>query len=47
MKFQIVKDNFHGKLKEDTSNIKSSPDVFAFVDKTNSIYKLPSQDYKK
>ena len=28
-------------------NIKSSPNVYAFVDKTTNIYKLPPQDYKK
>ena len=47
IKFWIVKYNFHRKLKEDISNIKSSPDVYAFADKTTNIYKLPPQDYKK
>ena len=28
-------------------NIKSSPDVYAFADKTTNIYKLPPQDYRK
>ena len=28
-------------------NIKPSPDVYAFADKTTNIYKLPPQDYKK
>ena len=28
-------------------NIKSSPDVYAFADKTANIYKLPRQDYRK
>ena len=28
-------------------NIKSSPDVYVFADKTTNIYKLPPQDYKK
>ena len=28
-------------------NIKSSPDVYAFADKTANIYKLPLQDYRK
>ena len=28
-------------------NIKSSPDVYTFADKTTNIYKLPPQDYKK
>ena len=47
IKFQIVKDNFQRKLKEYISNIKSSPDVYTFADKTTNIYKLPPQDYKK
>ena len=47
IKFRIVKDNFQGKLKEDIFNIKSSPDVYVFSDKTTNIYKLPPQDYKK
>ena len=36
IKFWIVKYNFHRKLKEDISNIKSSPDVYAFADKTTT-----------
>ena len=47
IKFQIVKDNFQRKLNEDILNIKSSPDVYAFADKTTNIYKLPPQDYRK
>ena len=46
-KFRIAKDNFQRKLKEDILNIKSSPDVYAFAEKTTNIYKLPPQDYKK
>ena len=41
IKFQIVKDSFQRKLNEDILNIKSSPDVYAFADKTTNIYKLP------
>ena len=47
IKFRIVKDSFQRKLKEDILNIKSSPDVYAFADKTTNTYKLPPQDYKK
>ena len=47
MKFEIINDNFQTKLKEDILNIKSSPDVYIFSDKTTKIYKLPLQDYKK
>ena len=46
IKFKIVKDNFQRKLKEDILNIKPSPDVYAFADKTTNIYRLPPQDYK-
>ena len=41
IKFRIVKDSFQRKLNEDILNIKSSPDVYAFADKTTDIYKLP------
>ena len=47
IKFRIVKDSFQRKVKEDISNIKSSPDVYPFADKTTNISKLPPQDYKK
>ena len=47
IKFRIVEDNFQRKLKEEILNTKSSPDVYAFADKTTNIYKLPQQDYKK
>ena len=47
IKFQIAKDNFQRKMKEDISNTKSLNDVYAFADKTTNIYKLPPQDYKK
>ena len=47
IKLRIVKANFQRKLKQDILNIKSSSDVYAFADKTKSIYKLPPQDYKK
>ena len=47
IKFRIVKDNFQRKLKDDILNINSSPDVYAFADKTTNICKLPPQDYKK
>ena len=47
IKFRIVKDSFQRKLNDDILNIKSSPDVYAFADKTTNIYKLPPQDYRK
>ena len=47
IEFRFVKDHFQRKLKEDISNIKSSPDVYALADKTTNIYKLPLQDYRK
>ena len=47
IKFWIVKDSFQRKLNEDILNIKSSPDVYAFADKTTNVYKLPPQDYRK
>ena len=47
IKFRIVKDSFGRKLNEDILNIKSSPNVYAFADKTTNVYKLPPQDYRK
>ena len=47
IKFWIVKNSFQRKLNEDILNIKSSPDVYAFADKTDNIYKLSPQDYRK
>ena len=38
IKFQLVKDSFQRKLKEDISNIKSSPEMHTFVDKSTNIY---------
>ena len=46
IKLWIDEDNFQRKLKEGISNIKSSPDVYAFAGKTTNIYKFSSQDYK-
>ena len=46
IKLRIFKDSFQRKLSEDILNIKSSPSVYAFADKTTNIYKLPPQDYK-
>ena len=41
LKLRHVKDSFHRKLTED---IKRSPNVFAFADKTNNIYEM-SKDH--
>ena len=38
---------FPKKTKRRYFEYKKSPDVYAFVDKTTIIYKLPPQDYKK
>ena len=34
-------------MKEDIAQIKSSPDVLIFADKTNNIYKTSPQEYQK
>ena len=34
-------------MKEDIVQIKSSPDVFTFADKTNNIYQTSPQEYQK
>ena len=38
--FKNVRDEFQTKLKEDISEIKSSSEVYVFVDKTTNIYKM-------
>ena len=47
IKFWIAEHNFQRKLNEGISNIKSSPDVYAFADKTTNIYQFFPQGYKK
>ena len=40
-------DDFQKQLKEDISNIKLSPDVLIFADKTNNISKATPEQHKK
>ena len=47
IKFWIAEHNFQRKLNDGISNIKSSPDVYVFADKTTNIYTFFPQDYKK
>ena len=47
LKFRNVNDNFQEQMKSDLSDIKASPDVLMFADKTSNIYKVPPQVYKK
>ena len=47
IKFRKLNDSFQEKMKPDISEIKSSPNVFIFTDKTSNIYKAASQEYNK
>ena len=44
LKFRHVKDSFQSELSEEIRKIKSSPNVFAFTDKTNLDAKRPSPE---
>ena len=39
LKFRKLNDSFQEKMKPDTLDIKSSPNVLKFADKTSNIYK--------
>ena len=47
LKFRNVQDDFRTKMKHDILNIKSSPNVFLFADKTTNLYEIPPNDYKR
>ena len=46
-KFRKLNDSFQEKMKSDISEIKSSPNVFIFADKTSNIYKAAPREYNK
>ena len=45
LKFRKLNDNFQEKMKSDILDIKSSPNVLIFADKTINIYKVTPQEY--
>ena len=47
LKFRKLNDSSQEKMKPDISEIKSSPNVFVFADKTSNIYKAAPQEYNK
>ena len=47
LKFRHVKDSFQRALSQDIRKIKSSPNVFVFAAKTNNIYEMSKEHYKK
>ena len=47
LKFRKLNDSFQEKMKSDISEIKSSPNVFIFADKSSNIYKAALREYKK
>ena len=47
LKFRHVKDSFQRALSQDIRKIKSSPNVFVFANKTNNIYEMSKDHYKK
>ena len=40
-------DSFQEKMKSDISDIKFSPNVFIFTDKTSNMYKAAPPEYNK
>ena len=47
IEFKETTDEFQKKLKADISEIKQSPDVLVFADKTNNIYKMTPENHDK
>ena len=47
LKFRKLNDSFQEKMKSDILDIKSSPNVLIFADKTSNIYKAAPQQYNK
>ena len=47
LKFRKLNDSFQEKIKSGISEIKSSPSVFIFADKTINTYKAPPREYDK
>ena len=47
LKFRKLNDSFQEKMKSDISEIKSSPNVFIFADKTSNIYKAAPRECNK
>ena len=47
LKLRNFQDDFQFKMKHDILKIKSSPNVFVFVDKTMNLYEIPPNDYKR
>ena len=47
LKFRPTQNDFQQKMKEDIAQIKSSPYVLIFADKTNNIYKTSRHEYQK
>ena len=47
IKFRPVSNHFQRKLKEDRGRIVRSQEVIVLADKSQNIYKMPPEDYKK
>ena len=47
VKFRDGTSRFQKRLRKDINNIKNSKKIFAFSDKTNNIYQLDAEEYKK
>ena len=47
LKIRKLNETFQEKMKSDISEIKSSPNVFIFADKTSNIYKTAPREYNK
>ena len=47
VEFNKKRDKFQAQLKNYTGKVKQCPDILAFADKTNNIYKMNTKDYQK
>ena len=47
IKFKNVRSNFQSRLTNDVTKINKSPNLFVLADKTNNLYKLSVDSYKK
>ena len=45
LKFRLIHNDFQQKMKEGIAQIKSSPDILIFADKTNHLYKTSPQEH--
>ena len=47
IQFRQVRDTFQSKMKADIKKVNSSPNIFAFADKTSNVYEIFKGNYEK